>query len=311
MKIRLGYVALCRTVELPYRNITYTEYIKKDNYSKLDEIIKYNLNNLYETLLYNQKNDIHFFRITSNLVPLATKDDVEFNYITPYQKEYKKIGAFIRENNMRCDMHPDQFAVLNSTNQDVISNALGIVFYHASLLKELQIENPLIILHVGSSVLGKKNSITRFIHSFQKLPKEVGKMIALENDDKTFTIEDVVGLCETLQIRMVLDYHHYICNPGELDIHDFYPRIFATWGTQTPKIHYSSPKNKTKKDIRSHSDYVNADEFIAFIESVRYLQQDIDIMLEVKEKDMALCKLVRELIYKTDYHFIDGTTFEI
>lgn len=33
-------------------------------------------------------------------------------------------------------------------------------------------------------------------------------------------------------------------------------------------------------------------------------------MLECKEKDDALFKLVRELKYKTDYNFIDDTSFE-
>ena len=37
--------------------------------------------------------------------------------------------------------------------------------------------------------------------------------------------------------------------------------------------------------------------------------KDIDIMLEAKAKDDALFRLVRELKYKTNYNFIDETTF--
>ena len=36
---------------------------------------------------------------------------------------------------------------------------------------------------------------------------------------------------------------------------------------------------------------------------------DIDIMLEAKGKDEALFRLVRQLKYKTNYKFIDDTTF--
>ena len=37
----------------------------------------------------------------------------------------------------------------------------------------------------------------------------------------------------------------------------------------------------------------------------------VDIMLEAKSKDEALFKLIRYLKYKTNYKFIDDTTFEV
>ncbi|MDD3341273.1 MAG: UV DNA damage repair endonuclease UvsE [Bacilli bacterium] len=311
MKIRLGYVAMCRSCEMPFKTITYTEYSKKENKEKLHDIIVYNLKNTIEILKYNIKNDVHFYRMTSNLIPLATKDDVEFNYITPYLSYYQEIASIIEKNKMRIDMHPDQYVVLNSTREEVKENAKQILYYHASLLNALRIQNPLLVLHAGSSVLGKQNSLKRFINTFKTLPEEIGKMIAIENDDKTFDIKDVLYLCETLHLRMILDYHHYICNTGGLAIKDYYKRIFATWKQETPKMHFSSPKNKTKKDMRSHHDYIDADAFIAFLESVKNFDIDLDIMLEAKEKDMALFKLVRELKYKTNYTFLDDTTFEI
>ena len=76
-----------------------------------------------------------------------------------------------------------------------------------------------------------------------------------------------------------------------------------------PKIHFSSPKNKTKKEIRSHSDYINSNDFILFLEQVRHLPYDLDIMLEAKAKDDALFRLVRELKYKANYTWIDETSF--
>lgn len=311
MKIRLGYVAMCRSHEMPFKTITYTEYKKQENQDKLKEIIVYNLENTLRILHYNSKNNVHFYRMTSNLIPLATKEDVEFNYITPYLSYYKQIGEIVNKKQMRVDFHPDQYVVLNSTKEEVKENAKRILFYHASLLKAMHIQNPLLVLHVGSSVLGKQNSLKRFINTFKSLPEEIGQMIALENDDKTFDIKDVLYICETLHIRMVLDYHHYLCNMGGLDIQDYLSRIFATWKEETPKIHFSSPKNHTKKDIRSHHDYIDVDAFIKFVEMLRPYQTDVDIMLEAKEKDMALFKLVRELKYKTNYTFLDDTTFII
>ena len=66
-----------------------------------------------------------------------------------------------------------------------------------------------------------------------------------------------------------------------------------------------------KRDFRSHHDYINSDDFIQFIEKIKKYNVDIDVMIEAKAKDDALFRLVRELKYKTNYKFIDETSFEV
>lgn len=80
---------------------------------------------------------------------------------------------------------------------------------------------------------------------------------------------------------------------------------------KTPKVHFSSPKSKLKKEIRSHSEYIDFNAFISFLEGVKPFLSRLDVMLEVKAKDDALFRLVRELKYKTNYRFIDETTVEV
>lgn len=46
-----------------------------------------------------------------------------------------------------------------------------------------------------------------------------------------------------------------------------------------------------------------------FINSAKELHRDFDVMLECKEKDIALFKLVDDI--KEYYHWIDETTFEV
>lgn len=312
MKIRLGYVALSKTLHeiTTSRTITYTEYENK-NYTvdKLLEIVEDNLNSLKKIIIYNIKNNIHFFRLTSKLVPLATHDKVNFDYITLFKDKYKEIGKLANDNNIRIDTHPDQYAVLNSTNQRIVRNTFEILKYHYKILTALNIKNPIIILHVGSSVLGKKTSITRFINNFNKLPDYIKKCIAIENDDKVYNIKDVLTLCKKLNVPMVLDYHHYVCNNEGEKIEDYLEDIMNTWVDNNPKFHFSSPKSKLKKEFRNHHDYINSDDFIKFINILKQYNKDIDIMLEAKAKDEALFRLIRELKYKTDYKFINETTF--
>jgi len=304
MKIRLGYVAISNS--LPFTSsspYTYTEYQKNNNLDKLDKVIKSNLEGLSKIIDYNIKNNIHFYRISSKLIPLATHPDINFDYIDKYKTYYNEIKEKIKKSNMRVDFHPDQFTVLNSTNKEVVNKSINNLEYHYKILEALGIKNKILVLHVGSNVFGKEKSIKRFINNYRLLPNHLQSIIALENDDKIFNIEDVTNISKILHTKVILDYHHHNCNKSEID----YSKIFKSWGKLTPKIHFSSPKNK--KEFRSHNDYINSDDFIKFIEEIKIYNKDIDIMIEAKAKDDALFRLVRELKYKTNYKFIDDTTF--
>lgn len=314
MKVRLGYVALSKALDdvTTSSTITYTNYINKNyNTSKLLEITKNNLDSLYEIIKYNVKNNFHFYRLTSKLVPLATHNKVDFDYITPLLDEYKKIGKLINDNNIRVDTHPDQYAVLNSMDSKIVKNTVEILEYHYKIMDAIGIKDKIIILHVGSSACGKKASITRFINNFNKLPDHIKKCIAVENDDKVYNIKDVLELCHKINVPMVLDYHHFICNNEKEDINDYLKEIIDTWDGKLPKMHFSSPKSKLKKEFRSHSDYINKECFIKFINILKKQDKDIDIMLEAKAKDDAVSRLARCLKYETNYKFLDETTFII
>ena len=109
---------------------------------------------------------------------------------------------------------------------------------------------------------------------------------------------------------MVLDIHHHNCNNANTNIYDLIPYIFATWKNEKlpPKLHFSSPRNS--ENDRKHSDFINAQDFVNFLENIKHFNTDIDIMLECKEKDLALFKLaddIKEL--KPEYTWIDQSTF--
>lgn len=279
--------------------------MKSGDLKKLDDVITSNLLNLEKIVNYNIKNNIHFYRISSKIIPLATKDDVTFDYISKYSRYYERIGKKIEDNKMRVDFHPDQYTVLNSTNSTVLTNSMKILEYHYNLLNALNIKDKLLVIHVGSGVFGKENSIKRFINNFKKLPSYIQEIISIENDDKLFNVEDCLKISKILDIPLVLDYHHYNCNKSYLDIKS----VFDSWNGRVPKVHFSSPKNS--KDFRSHSEYINSDDFICFIDVIKGFNMDVDVMIEAKAKDDALFRLVRELKYKTNYKFVDETTFEV
>lgn len=315
MRIRLGYVAICKTLDKVSYNhtMTYTNYQKLSEEirkEKLDSIIKTNLDHLFLILNYNVQNHISFFRFSHNLIPLATHQGVSFDYITPYLDRWRKIGNYIKEHQLRMDSHPDQFCVLNSIHESVLKQSIEMLSFQYELYKSMGIPGK-VVLHVGSSVPNKKVALERFVSHFQLLSSEIQEMILLENDDKTFTAGETLSLCETLHVPMVLDYHHYRCNPGNDDIKLLLPRILKTWESTglPPKMHFSSPKSRKEK--RSHSVTIEVNQFISFLELLKPYQTDIDIMLECKGKDESLFRLSRQLRFYTNYHFFNETIFEI
>lgn len=314
MQIRLGYVAISLTLGITAsKTMTFSRYQSLDvdeAKREIDNKINENFDNLEKILTYNYKNDVHFYRMSHNLIPLATHKSVLFDYIKPYEKRWKRIGDLIKKYNMRVDIHPDEYCVLNSPNIKVLENSVNILTFGKEIFEAMGICGQMVI-HVGGVYNNKQEALKRFKDNFQKLDKEIQKMIILENDDKVFGVKDVLSICEELKIPMVLDYHHYLCyNDGE-DINDYLPRIIKTWDKNKlrPKMHFSSPKNLREK--RSHSEYIDVCKFTEFLEILKKYNMDIDVMLECKAKDEALFRLVRELKYYTNYTFLDETTLVI
>jgi UV DNA damage endonuclease len=111
---------------------------------------------------------------------------------------------------------------------------------------------------------------------------------------------------------MVLDVHHHVCNNNGEILEDLIEDIFNTWNNDIlpPKIHFSSPKDGERD--RRHSDYINPHDFISFIEITKSLNRDYDVMIEAKQKDESLYKLVEDLKeFKKEWKWIDESTIEV
>ncbi|RBP59077.1 UV-damage endonuclease [Alkalibaculum bacchi] len=316
MKIRLGYVAI--TLGLPKvtssSTVTYTNYQKlqteEQRYEKLKKFTLSNLVDLRQILEYNVVHQIHFYRITSALVPLATHPEVNWEYRELFRKEFESIGNFIKEHNIRVDTHPDQFNVINSVNDHVVKNTLNNLYFHSNLFKDLNYEQGKMVLHVGSGAEGKDLALKRFITNFETFPEEIKSKIILENDDKVFTAKETLRLCKEIATPMVLDVHHHLCNNDGTPIEELFPQIVQTWSKESlpPKFHFSSPREGGLD--KKHSDFINVDDFISFIEKIKEYNVDMDIMLEAKKKDFALFDLVDHLKkVRPNWKWLDASTF--
>ncbi|QCR31154.1 UV DNA damage repair endonuclease UvsE [Lysinibacillus sp. SGAir0095] len=317
--IRLGYVAMSMELKnaSPSQTMTFAQFQKIDDREaairKLEKITLKNLENTHRLLKHNFFNEIHFYRLTSRLIPLANHEALlDWNYMSAIKDKLREVGEYAKKNNMRIDFHPDHFVVLNSDKKDVFINSIKTLKMHYLLLKGLKIDpTHRCVLHVGGKYQETEQSLESFIDNWADVPTGIQKMIMLENDDKSFTLEDTLYLCEKLGIPLVFDYHHHLAHHQNECWEENWDRVVATWrDSPLPiKMHISSPKSVA--EFRHHSDYVDVEMFFDFLKEVKGTVPQIDCMIEAKKKDEALFTLMNEIKKREDIEVIDGSSFYI
>jgi len=306
MLVRFGFVAMSVILEnaSPSGTVTFKTYqnlAERDSeaaIAKIRRVSRVNLANSLRLLNYCIAENIKIYRFSSKIFPLATHPELAgWDYINDLKAQLIEIGNFIKENKIRVTFHPDHFTLINSPREEVFKSSVTDLAHHCRILNAMRLdEHARLVIHVGGGYSDKEESLERFIENWARLPKGISKRITLENDDKTFTANDTLYLCEKLQIPMVLDIHHFRCNHEEgCVLEDLCPRFFSTWDKTglPPKIHVSSPRSET--DFRSHNDYIDSSELYSFIRMVSNYNVNLDVMVEAKQKDKAMFRLVRDL----------------
>ncbi|NEU32221.1 UV DNA damage repair endonuclease UvsE [bacterium LRH843] len=315
--VRFGYVAMSTELKnaSPSKTMTFAQFQKIDDREaairKLERIALDNLKNTLRLLKHNAASDIHFYRFTSRLIPLANHEELlDWKYMKPLQNQLREIGKFAQKHSIRVDFHPDHFVLLNSMKKHILKNSLQTLKLHYLLLKGMRID-PIhrCVMHVGGNYKDTEKSLERFVDNWMVVPKAIQNMIMLENDDTSFTLEDTLYLCEKLGIPLVFDYHHHLAHHENPSWEDNWSRVVQTW-KHSPlpiKMHISSPKSE--KAFRHHSDYVDIDLFFTFLKEIKNSVPQIDCMIEAKKKDEALFTLIDEVKKRDDIEIIDGSSF--
>ena len=319
MKVRFGYVAMSMILKdcSPSKTITVANLSKIENegarFATLTMLARTNIENTRRLLAHNRSHNIKVFRISSRLIPLATHPIAQnWDWVWAVRKELESLGGFIREDNCRISAHPDHYTVLNSPKEEVLRTAVKDLEYHHNIFAGMGLgSDAKLVMHVGGAYSDKTSSMRMFIDNYNDLPAHLRSRIILENDDKIYTALDVLGICECLSIPMVLDVHHHYCNNNNDDLEDYLPAIFDTWNSQglPPKVHISSPKDNV--NFRSHADDIDWTAFLEFLQKAKAIDQDFDVMIEAKNKDVALFTLLHALKTVPRIKFIDEASILI
>lgn len=300
MAVRLGYACINLSLQAEkdgprLRGLTakrLSAMDPKERRSHLYQVARSNLQTVAAHLRWNAGHAICLYRITSELIPLATHPvAAEWQWEEDLAEEFAALARLARECNQRLTMHPGQYTVLNAREPDVVRRAGEDLLYHTRVLELLETgpESGL-VLHVGGAYGDKEAAARRFAEHFRDLPPNVAGRLWVENDDTTWDTAEVLAVAREVGRPMVFDIHHH----RVLRDDDWLPwlqQILPTWGDVRPKVHYSTPKDGVRS--RSHADGIDAADFAAFLRRIGDI--DLDVMLECKAKDQALLQLRRDL----------------
>ena len=278
-KIYTGRSMIKRTFE--QRGIEYASQLGLDNVKDLYKIIK-----------WNNEHDFKFFRITSNLFPWCSEyklqDMPDYGEI---KMILRKIGKYVKANDMRITSHPGPFNVLTSPHEHVVENCIGDLTMHGDTFDMMNLSRTpynKINIHIGGAYGDKPKSMERFCKNFERLPDRVKSRLTVENDDKAsmYSVKELYnGIYKRIGVPIVFDYHHHRFCDGGLSEQEALEMAISTWPEGiTPVVHYSESRSKERLDesIRpqAHSDYV--------YDYIDTYGNDVDIMIEAKHKELAV-----------------------
>lgn len=294
--ISLGLCCIFKDQPIRFRRTTAKHLLslpENKQKEKLADICLSNAGALMDALVWCRDHGIGCFRINSQILPLKTHPQAGYDVRDLPRGEkiidqFKDCGTFSRHQGVRTTFHPDQFIVLSSPDAGVVSRSIADLVYQAQVAEWVNAD--VINIHGGGVYGNKTKALQRLKREIAALPRLVRSRLTLENDDRSYTPEDLLPVCREMEIPLVYDVHHHRCLPDSLDTASATQCAIRTWNRR-PLFHISSPLEGWQAgDVRKHHDYIHVSDFPD-------CWQDLDITVEVeaKAKERAVLQLMSDL----------------
>lgn len=238
------------------------------------------------------------YRVTSGMMPLETLPEANLMLESAYnfksiKNEFDLCAKVIKENNIRCSTHPDQFVVPASSNTTVVTKSIEELKMHAKMMDMLSLPQSYhapINIHMNCYKGDVKDIALRFIDVYKTFPDNVKSRLVLENEDKpnSWKVDELYDLIYSQTgIPITYDNLHYRCNPGKLSAKEAVNLAKSTWGSYRPLFHFSD-NDPNNTNPRAHGDYVRTipEEYLGV--------EDVDFEFEFKAKDYAIEQFEKE-----------------
>jgi len=259
--------------------------------------------------------ELRMVLLGSNQLPAYTQHEWSYFWRKPDVRQraerlYGAVGQASRELDVRVSMHPGQFTVLASVDEDIVNRSIEEFEYHVDIAKWMGYGKKFQDFKINVHISGKKGP-TGIKECLPRLSPEARNTITIENDENSWGLEaslELSGHC-----GLVLDIHHHWVNSGGEYIKpsdDRVKQVIDSWRGVRPTMHYSisredyiidhSPYDRPnyqqlietgykKGKLRAHSDMCwNT----ACNEWALSFWNDFDIMVEAKHKNLASKQLL-------------------
>ena len=256
----------------------------------VSELAIENLKDTLKILEYNIKNNIYIYRMSSDVFPWNSeyefRDLPKFNVIHTY---LKLIGKKIRDNGLRCGLHPGPFNVLASENPSVVEKTIKELNKHAELMDLMELDQTTfypINIHINTTQPTRELAAERFCKEFENLSESCKKRLVVENDDgqNQYSVKMLYDwVYQVIEIPITFDQHHFNYGPQDQTMEEALRLAHSTWKTRA-LTHMSSPKTleDTSGKNTAHADYI--------YEEIKTFGLDFDTEIEAKAKDLAVFK---------------------
>jgi UV DNA damage repair endonuclease len=278
---------------------------------KLWDIMVYNIAAVHRLIkkVGEQDPGLRMVRLSSNLLPVYTEPTYSYFWQRPdvrdyCEREFAIVGLTARDLDVRLSMHPGQFVVLASENDDIVNRSIEEFEYHTDIIRWMGYGKTFQDFKCNVHISGRRGP-DGIRAALSRLSPEARNCITVENEEYKYGIDDCLSLADV--VPTVLDVHHAWVRDGVYIAADEVriARILDSWRGIRPVLHYSISRDDylvnhsvdvrpdmpvllesghKKAKLRAHSDfYWNT----AVNDYVLTFADKFDIQCESKGKNLA------------------------
>jgi UV DNA damage endonuclease len=290
-----------RTGKISYRNIMDERVLQLGRWRSgkyTEDMVKgvyvHNAKSLLQGLQVVAKSGIKSFRVSSGLFPLWDQVPQHLWNNEEVIDSLKKVGAFVREKDIRVTTHPGQFCSLSSDSESVVSKTIQELACHAWVFDCMGLpETQYSAINIHGA---KANRSKELISVINDLQPNLKNRLTLENDEMSYSVVDLLEISQATGVPVVVDSHHHSFNTGELSLEEALSAGMATWSKDIKPLQHLSNTHPTLvngsfPDRRKHSDWV----YYIPEEQLDLIKKDIvDVDAEFKLKNLAINRMIKD-----------------
>jgi UV DNA damage endonuclease len=288
--IRLGYPT--QNLTIPASTNRTLRLASLTDVEKLEGLVRENIADLKTIVRWNAEHGVGLFRMGQNLIPFASHPAFPYDWEATHAEDLRETGELARDLGIRLSMHPGQYINPGSLKPEVVERSLMELRYVARVFDLLGSSDGVAVLHMGGAYADKPASAARFVEVMRS-EEEILRYLALENDERIWTVAEVARTADALGIPAITDAFHHDLNPGSLTLEEALNLSLPTWKPRgvRPKLHLSS--QDPTKQAGAHAYSVDHRDWQALLSALA--GREADVMVEAKGKEYALAPLGVEI----------------